>query len=53
MSPGEGAQQAPGTGWRLGKAELRPLSFSSPGQGSTNYGKSQRRGGHQNNYKPY
>nr|AAA36575.1 hnRNP type A/B protein [Homo sapiens]prf//1717217A hnRNP protein A/B [Homo sapiens] len=23
------------------------------GQGSTNYGKSQRRGGHQNNYKPY
>uniref|UniRef100_A0A8C2YQK3 Heterogeneous nuclear ribonucleoprotein A/B n=1 Tax=Chinchilla lanigera TaxID=34839 RepID=A0A8C2YQK3_CHILA len=26
---------------------------SSGGQGSTNYGKSQRRGGHQNNYKPY
>lgn len=25
----------------------------SGGQGSTNYGKSQRRGGHQNNYKPY
>ncbi|XP_042544812.1 heterogeneous nuclear ribonucleoprotein A/B isoform X2 [Dipodomys spectabilis] len=26
---------------------------SGGGQGSTNYGKSQRRGGHQNNYKPY
>ncbi|XP_055971676.1 heterogeneous nuclear ribonucleoprotein A/B isoform X2 [Sorex fumeus] len=25
----------------------------SGGQGSANYGKSQRRGGHQNNYKPY
>ncbi|XP_023619293.1 heterogeneous nuclear ribonucleoprotein A/B-like isoform X2 [Myotis lucifugus] len=25
----------------------------SGGQGSMNYGKSQRRGGHQNNYKPY
>lgn len=55
---GYGLQCGGTAGARLGEGSGRRhhdpcMAFLSPGQGGTNYGKSQRRGGHQNNYKPY
>uniref|UniRef100_A0A673T4U6 Heterogeneous nuclear ribonucleoprotein A/B n=1 Tax=Suricata suricatta TaxID=37032 RepID=A0A673T4U6_SURSU len=54
---GYGYQQGYGPGY--GGYDYSPYGYYGYGpgydysQGSTNYGKSQRRGGHQNNYKPY
>uniref|UniRef100_A0A8C9DLA6 Heteroous nuclear ribonucleoprotein A/B n=1 Tax=Prolemur simus TaxID=1328070 RepID=A0A8C9DLA6_PROSS len=54
---GYGYQQ--GYGPSYGGYDYSPYGYYGYGpgydysQGSTNYGKSQRRGGHQNNYKPY
>uniref|UniRef100_A0A8C8UB41 Heterogeneous nuclear ribonucleoprotein A/B n=1 Tax=Peromyscus maniculatus bairdii TaxID=230844 RepID=A0A8C8UB41_PERMB len=46
-------QQQYGSGGRGNRNRGNRGSGGGGGQGSTNYGKSQRRGGHQNNYKPY
>nr|BAE89412.1 unnamed protein product [Macaca fascicularis] len=54
---GYGYQQGYGPGY--GGYDYSPYGYYGYGpgydysQGSTNYGESQRRGGHQNNYKPY